>query len=56
MAGEQQTQTYSELYINRELSWVSFNERVLTRASQVRFPVSEKLTAALQEMVSAIQS
>lgn len=35
-----------ELYFNRELSWLSFNERVLDEAANPRVPLAERLTFA----------
>ena len=33
-------------YTNRELSWLSFNERVLNEAANPRVPLAERLTFA----------
>lgn len=36
----------AECYTNRELSWLSFNERVLDEAANARVPLAERLTFA----------
>ena len=33
-----------QCYVNRELSWLSFNERVLNEAGNPRVPLAERLT------------
>ena len=35
-----------EVYTNRELSWLQFNERVLNEAGNPRVPLAERLTFA----------
>ena len=46
--GEEQTmkKTNVACYTNRELSWLSFNERVLNEAANERVPLAERLTFA----------
>lgn len=38
--------TGEKCYVNRELSWLSFNERVLNEAGNPRVPLAERLTFA----------
>ena len=46
--GEEQTmkKTNVACYTNRELSWLSFNERVLDEAANARVPLAERLLFA----------
>jgi polyphosphate kinase len=37
-----------ELYINRELSWLAFNARVLAQAADERNPILERVTDAIK--------
>lgn len=44
--GENSTMPEKTCYCNRELSWLSFNERVLNEAGNPRVPLAERLTFA----------
>lgn len=46
MIGENDTMLEKNCYCNRELSWLSFNERVLNEAGNPRVPLAERLTFA----------
>lgn len=35
-----------QIYVNRELSWLKFNERVLEEAEKESLPLAERLTFA----------
>ena len=41
-----QMKKLEEVYTNRELSWLQFNERVLNEAGNPRVPLAERLTFA----------
>lgn len=41
-----QMKKLKEVYTNRELSWLQFNERVLNEAGNPRVPLAERLTFA----------
>ena len=41
-----QMKKLEEIYTNRELSWLQFNERVLNEAGNPRVPLAERLTFA----------
>lgn len=46
MGGSEDMAKNNECYTNRELSWLSFNERVLSEAANPRVPLAERLTFA----------
>ncbi len=44
-----QMKKLEEVYTNRELSWLQFNERVLNEAGNPRVPLAERLTFAIYQ-------
>ena len=48
LLGDEETmkKTNVDCYTNRELSWLSFNERVLDEAANARVPLAERLLFA----------
>lgn len=46
MGEKRDSNNKDNFYVNRELSWLSFNERVLNEAANSRVPLAERLTFA----------